>query len=415
METHSGSVILTSEYFKLLLEKIHSEFKKRHQLSDLPKAFQLYGYGVFDETRPSLKQDLEEIGTDFINGKYLYDKSRELEKGKSLIKLNQYYKTLALLYLGYKNVKDFIEDHKLSDSEHEKQLDLIFKNNDEITYYYINYYFGEDNTILKGQTIISNNWKKIQHIFMYPLEDGTLKEHYSHGSIKRQGDTITIKTNTLSGDRYIDGASEIYYVGHKAPSNINYLIGTYCTFDIYTNTVAGRSILEKCESQEEMEAKSKSATIPPYIAMEIRNKRIVNKSIVPKHALELSSNSPYASLYGKLPGTYELTFTFDDGFVETLNFKIQPSNYEIITLTENVYIEKDRIELLNKGSVINFRFNFSGIIALERVNIYFKSYYLKTNSNTQKGVFSGIDNENRLVSGEVRVNYEESTNKPILK
>ena len=84
---------------------------------------------------------------------------------------------------------------------------------------------------------------------MYPLEDGTLREHYSQGSIKRQGDTLTIKTNTLSGDRYIEGASEIYYIGHKTPSSINYLIGTYCTFDIFTNTVAGRSILEKCESK----------------------------------------------------------------------------------------------------------------------------------------------------------------------
>lgn len=208
---------------------------------------------------------------------------------------------------------------------------------------------------------------------MYPLEDGSLREHYSHGSIKRQGDTLSIKTNTLSGDKYIDGASEIYYIGHKAPSSINYLVGTYCTFDIFTNTVAGRSILEKCGSKEEMEKKSKTPFIPPYIALEIRNKRIINKSFIPRNELELSSNSPYASLYGKLPGIYELTFDFKDGFKETLKFKISATNYQIITLTENVYIEKDRIELLNKGSVINFRFSFSGIIALERVNIYFKT------------------------------------------
>lgn len=83
------------------------------------------------------------------------------------------------------------------------------------------------------------------------------------------------------------------------------------------------------------------------------------------------------------------------------------TNYQIITLTENVYIEKDRIELLNKGSVINFRFSFSGIIALERVNIYFKTYYLKEGNNIQKGVFSGIDNENRLVNGNVLIAYSK--------
>ena len=154
-----------------------------------------------------------------------------------------------------------------------------------------------------------------------------------------------------------------------------------------------------------MEEQSKTAFIPPYIALEIRNKRIVNNSFVPRNALELSSKSPYASLYGKLPGTYTLTFNFDTGFQETLKFKVLPTNYQIITLTENVYIEKDRFELLNKGSVINFRFIFSGIIALERVNIYIKTYYLKGESGAQEGVFSGIDNENRLINGTLDVNY----------
>lgn len=405
MATLSKSIILTSEYFKILLDKIHETFKDKHNIVKLPKTFQLYGYGAFDDEKPSLKNDFEAIGSEFINGKYLYDKSREFEKGKPLIKLNQYYKDIILLYLGYEDFKYFLEANKVSTIEYEKQYDLVYKDDDDLTYYYLNYYFGEDNTILKGQTIISNNWKKIQHIFMYPLEDGTFREHYSNGSIKRQGDTITIKTNTLSGDRYIDGASEIYYIGHKSLSDINYLIGTYCTFDIFTNTVAGRSILEKCDSKKIMEDSSKTDFIPPYIALEIRNKRIVNNSFVPRNALELSSNSPYASLYGELPGTYILTFNFDDGFKDTLKFKILPTDYQIITLTENVYIEKDRFELLNKGSIVNFRFSFSGIIAFDRVNIYFKTYYLKDKSGTQEGVFSGIDNENRLVNGNLVVHY----------
>ncbi|MGB6268602.1 MAG: hypothetical protein WBF67_06270, partial [Olleya sp.] len=160
-----------------------------------------------------------------------------------------------------------------------------------------------------------------------------------------------------------------------------------------------------CESKQVMEEQSKTPFIPPYIALEIRNKRIVNNSFVPRNALELSINSPYASLYGKLPGTYELNFNFDNGFKEVIKFKILPTNYQIITLTDNVYIEKDNFELLNKGSVINFRFSFSGIIALESVNIYFKTYYLKDEKGTQEGVFSGIDNENRLVNGTLLVNY----------
>jgi hypothetical protein len=408
MEEKRTSLLLTSEYFKLLLEVIYDTFKKKHNLKKTPKTFQLFGYGAFNESKPSLKKDFEEIGTEFINGKYLYDKSRELEKGKSVIKLNDYYKSVLLLYIGYEDFEKFLDDNKLSKDENEKQSALIHKDKSNTSYYYLNYYFGEDNIILKGKTIISNNWKKIQHFFIYPLDDGSMREHYSHGNIARQGDTLYIRTKTLSGTKYIEGSSEIYYIGHKTPSNINYLVGTYCAFDIYTNPVAGRSILEKCKSKEEMEEKSKNPNIPAYIALEIRNKRIVNYSIVGKHFLELSNKSPYASIYYNIPGIYDIIFQFENGFKEHLKFEIVATNYKIETLTENVYIEKDRIELLNKGSIINFRFNFSGIIALERVNFYLKTYYLKGKKYNQTGVFSGIDNENRLVNGTLTVNY--STN-----
>jgi hypothetical protein len=48
--------------------------------------------------------------------------------------------------------------------------------------------------------------------------------------------------------------------------------------------------------------------------------------------------------------------------------------------------------LLNKGSVINFRFSVSSIITFERVNTFFKTYFLKNERGKQEGVFSGVDN-----------------------
>ncbi|MGB5273617.1 MAG: hypothetical protein WBN39_06140, partial [Flavobacteriaceae bacterium] len=164
-------------------------------------------------------------------------------------------------------------------------------------------------------------------------------------------------------------------------------------------------ILEKCESREDMEVRSKKPNIPPYIAMEIRNKRIVNKSVVPKHFLEISNDSPYASIYESLSGNYKLTFRFPDGFEENLKFEILSTNFKIVPKTENVYFEKDSVDLLNKGSVVHFSFDFAGIIALDSVDIYFKTYYLKEDSEIQDGVFSGIDNENRLVNGEVGIRF----------
>jgi hypothetical protein len=401
------SLPLISDYFGLLFEDLQKTFKEKHGLKKLPKSMQFFGYGNFNPDKPNLKGDLEKIGSEFINGKYLYDKARDFSKGKPIIKLNRYYKAIVLLYLGYDTIEEFLDKNRLEEPKDKKQHALLYDESANKTYYYLNYYFGEDNVLLKGETIITNNWKKIKHTYFYPQEDGSFKEFFNFGNIIRREDTLHIHTKTLLDGKLVEGANEIYYIGHNDPSNVKFLLGTYCTFDIYTNTVAGQTILEKCETKEEMETRAKSPNIPPYIAMEIRNKRVVNKSIVPKHFLEISDTSPYASIYESLAGTYELTFKFPDGFIEKLKFKILSTNYKMVVLTENVYFEKDGLELLNKGSVVHFSFNFAGIIAFDQVNIYFKTYYLKEDSDIQDGVFSGIDCENRLVNGQVEISYSQ--------
>lgn len=405
-----SSLSLTSDYFNLMLNAILYQFKEKHQLTHLPKSSQLYGYGNYDESKPSLKEDFEEISTDFINGKYLYDKTREFHKGKPIIKLNKYYKELILAYLNIEDIASFINENSISEDEKEKQLLLVYDRNTDKTDYYVNYYFGEDNVILKGKTVITNNWKKIRHTFVYPQEDGSIKEHYDFGNITRREDTVHIHTKTLLDGKLVEGATEIYYIGHNEPSYAKFLIGSYCAFDVYTNTVAGETILEKCSSKEQMEEKCLSEIIPPYIALEIRNKRIVNKSVVPKTFLEISANSPYASIYGKIPGTYEITFLLSEGIEEVFQFQILKNNFRITTLTKDVYIENDAISLLNKGSILHLKLDFAGIILLHSIDIYFKTYYLKGNKKEYKCVFSGIDNENRLVNGKGKLKFKPIIN-----
>lgn len=396
---------ITSKYFKLLIEEIQSTFLKKHALKKIPKTFQLYGYGEFDESKPSIKADLEAIGTEFINGKYLYDKIRQAYKGRPIIKLSKHYRSIILLYLGYDNFREFIDNNPLTKEEIDEQISLLYDEKSNKTYYYIGYYYGEDNRLLKGQTVISENFKKIKHKYVYPQDDGTFKISYSFGTIIRREDTLHIHTKTLIDGKLVEGGSEIYFIGHDDPSNTNFLIGTYCTFDFYTQTVAGRTILVKCETLEEMEAKSKDNIIPGYIAQEIRKSRIINPSIVPKHHLELSDNSPYASIYEMIPGKYELSFELEHGYNEHLKFEISKNNYQINPLTENVYLENENFQLINKGSVIHFNFQLVGIIALDKVDIYFKTYFLKEKGKVNEGVFAGIDNENRLVRGNVLLKY----------
>ena len=64
MKTSQSSLVLTSEYFKIILDKVHETFMNKHQLVKLPKALQLYGYGDYNDAKPNLKQDFEDIGSE---------------------------------------------------------------------------------------------------------------------------------------------------------------------------------------------------------------------------------------------------------------------------------------------------------------------------------------------------------------
>lgn len=402
-----SSIVLTANCFNAIIEQIQEKFKRKHNLKELPKAFQLFGYGSFDEKKPSLKIDFEAIGTEFINGKYLYDKTRSVSKGKPTIKLNSYYTNIIFLYLGIENISEFLNSSSLSKSEKEAQEKLLKTSEAIETYYYVNYYFGEDNRILKGQTIISDNFKKIKHTYLYPDSNNKLIEYYNFGNIIRREDTLHLHTKTLLDDKIVEGGGEIYYIGHNDPGNLNFILGTYCAFDIYTHIVAGKLILEKYNSKEEMIKEARSSHIPAYIAQEIRGVRITNKNLVPNSFLELSNKSPYSAIYNKLPGIYELELFKDKISLGMFKFKIAKNTYKISPIDENVYIDSDKIDLINKGSIVHFSFHLAGIILFDKLDIYIKTYYLNDTHETQEGAFSGVDNENRLISGEVSINWNK--------
>lgn len=399
------ALVLTPDYFKLLIEQVENRFLEKNQLQKLPKNFQFYGYGDYDDSKPSLKKDLEEISSELVNGKYLYDKLRQLDMGNPILKINKFYATLILIYLGYESGELFVQNQSTDESKKQKQLALSAKQDDCTEFYFLNYYFGEFQTIIKGATVISNNWKKIHHTFQYRNTDGSITEIYSDGVITKGRDCLHVRCKRIIGNKVFEGDSEIYYVGQNELSDLKYILGNYCTENLHTNVVSGRLILEKCESEEDMINKASIDSIPPYVAQEIRNKSIETPHTIANTYLEISERSPYSSIYAKIPGTYEITFETNKVIYDSLKFQILPTNYRLISLTPDVYFENDSIDLLNKGTVLCFRFKLSGITSIDRVDLYVKTLFLKEGEINQIGVFSGIDNEGRLVNGAANLSF----------
>lgn len=404
----SNTLYMTAHCFAILLEKILAQFKAKHKnhAAVIGRVTQLYGFGNYNANLPNLGQELEKLTGGFINGKYLYDKQRELQMGKPVLKLNGYYKTVLFQYIGYEGVEDFTKKVIEDIGEKRKQLELINNVTPEQIYYYVCYHFGEYKEVIKCQVEVFNNWKNIRYTYMYPQKDGTFKRFLYHGVVKKRADILHITTKTMMDGKMVDGGENILYAGHSNPDNNAFILGVFSAFDINNRVIAAKLIHEKCASKEEMIAKSMSRKIPAYISQELRNARLENDNTIPNDALEISSKSPYSITYDKIPGKYCFTLIQNKTIIGDFKFSIDKDTFRLFSLTEGILINRDNFELVQNGTVIHFSFQLTGIAPFTRLEAFVKTYYLNKKEKDIRGVFSGLDIENRLINGELKIAFE---------
>ena len=90
------------------------------------------------------------------------------------------------------------------------------------------------------------------------------------------------------------------------------------------------------------------------------------------------------------------------------SFAINKDTFRLSPLTSGVLINKDNFELIQNGSVIHFSFQLTGIALFTRLEIFVKTYYLNKGQKEIHGVFSGLDIENRMVSGKVNIVFKKA-------
>jgi len=402
----SKAVLHVNTYcFDKLIEAIYDKLEQNHPGILKKGVSQIYGFGGYDEDAPSLKSELQNISGEFVNGKYLYDKKREHVAGNPIIKLNRPYKHLLFEYLGYQDIASFVADHIHDKNEKKKQLELVNSPLKSHTQYYVSYHFGEYKQIVKAQVTVKDDWKRIEYNYLYPQDDGTIKTFLYYGDVKKRADALHIQTRTFMDGKMVPGGENILYIGYGDPAKSKYILGVFSAFDINNRLIAVKSIHEKCVSAEEMHERSTAKKIPGYIAQEIRNQRLENEIHIPNDKLEISPVSPYYLTYEKIAGEYKFSFKSENIDLSDLDIHIDPNNYKMSSLVPGVLINKDHMELIQNGSILNLRMKLSGLTSFLQIDIYVKTYYLFENSENAKGIFCGIDFENRLVKGEVNINF----------
>lgn len=97
----------------------------------------------------------------------------------------------------------------------------------------------------------------------------------------------------------------------------------------------------------------------------------------------------------------------NDKLLGNFEFHMDKDTFRILPKTSGILIKKDNFELIQNGSTLHFSFQLTGIALFTRLEIFFKTYYLNRGETNIRGVYSGLDIENRLISGELKVFFEK--------
>ena len=395
------TLLLTKQVFMTMLNSIISKFKSSH-LPFKYKDSQLYGFGNYDSDKPNLKGELETLLKGYVNGKYLYNKYREATTGKPIIKINRVYRSLFFKYLGYKNVFDFIESELFTLEEKNKQLVLL--NNIETIDddYYVCYYYGEDNKMIKGQVFIYNGWKTIEIKYFYNHENQENGVYTFFGTISHSEDFVHFDTKYFVGSKKNEGGKFIFFIGKSSPNERHYLIGTYSGFDKYDRAIAGKIILKKFNSKAEIDIEVNDPSFDSIICQELNKNRIVVESNIRKNPLMFSKKSPYAKVLMNSYGNYSFFFEIDKNIFE-IKIKVEKYHFNIISLNNFIIIEDDKVFVINNGQILNFDFSISGMFHLQKVSIYLNVLNFTNQEEESRGNFIGVDINNNIVSGKLLI------------
>ncbi len=403
----ANTIQLTSFCFNILLNDLLAKLEADNPGILNNKVSQIFGFGTYDQKKSSLKKELDTLSGLSLNGKYIYDKKRELSSGKPFIKLNKPYNHILFEYLGYETAVSYIHEKLEDEQEKKKQLNLILLDKKTQPHYYVSYHFGEYKEIVKSEVTVKDDWKRIEYNYVYPQDDGTFKYFLYYGDIKKRNDALHIQTRTFLDGKMVPSGENIVYIGYGDPAKSKFLLGVFSAFDINNKLIAVKTIQEKCMSKEEMIEKSHQAKVPGYIAQELRNQRIENDITIPNNKMEISLKSPYYSTYEKIAGTYIFQFETNQKENPEIHIHINPDNYKISSIDPGILINKDDIQLIHNASILNIRLHLSGLTPFLQLDINIKTYYLKDNTKTT-GKYNGIDFENCLVSGDVVFTYKPS-------
>ncbi|PCH75828.1 MAG: hypothetical protein COB98_07965 [Flavobacteriaceae bacterium] len=310
------------------------------------------GFNNYEEDLPSLKKLISLKTNIAVNGKYLYNKTREYEKGQNPIKLNREYTFIYFQTLGYIDVHDFMEQVSLKKANQEEQLDLE-KNRLDHHYedeYYVGYFFGEKNEIINTKLIISKATAKVIWVLAYWELENKQSEYVYNGHINYQEGNMSFYFKSTENN--LNRSAFIALACDERVKIMNFLRGAYCGYDWNGNPVVGEILFQRVQSREEQNKHSVNRNINPAICQYINGKRWVIPTKMLYSVYDLSTKSKFAQLMENYKKTFQVFFITMENGIHTMQLSILDNSGNAQLKIKGHALYKGVFEISSSGQML---------------------------------------------------------------
>jgi len=347
---------LTNNFYLGLHKELLQLFSKHYSIElKTLTVFQLYGFGNYDEPKPNLKGYITEKTGQWINGKYLYNKKREIDSGhKAKVKIRKDYLAILITAAGYKDYKDYLQNSGYISADVREVEEAILEGSiqDEHVLYYVGYYVEDRRYYIKSKfTVYQMQSASWEILYWERDKEPTIYSYF--GKCVPTGDSALSfyfkkEDSSLNKECFVN----IFYGNNM--NNKPLLLGAYCGFDRSNNPVVGKLIFEEVADPETQNKKVRSRAINPIFHHHLYSQRLEVDGVLPHKDSDLSVSINRLEILNFLIGSYRGYYLDRNDYLIPITFhvlnelgeiklKINNTNYEGIgrqNKTENYLISE---------------------------------------------------------------------------
>jgi len=283
---------LSKEEFQRLYNAILDKCAVEEGFQPLGKGEALFGFGrilndkkhsgvlhikKIMESKEKVKSVMEAYNKKMINGKYLYDRYRELQSDKiDKISLTLFYKDVYLKFIGYNDIATFLtqsrRDNPLTGREKEDSQKLEKLADSNFLYYRCYYYSYRKNTVKNFNFKIN----KTNNTFtLTGLHDSQISSDVADGTVYSGEKIEFLERNARfelkSEENPKEKISLLVYRGTRPLDKQIFLRGIYLTVSSFGFPISGEMIMAKIDNPESKLSTDTETLIKRYLNLERRN------------------------------------------------------------------------------------------------------------------------------------------------